>query len=235
MFSLQVGLSLSEMKEKVGPIRTEEELRREKEEQEDEQQRLKRSKHTAPRPKLSDLQIQILTAEKNEAKLSDYERMRLENMRERQAMLEMLNMDEDKEDMTELALKKVSQKVDYGVREKSSRLKRIADTALTNGAGAPSVTAGRVRRSPAWVGCWWAAGGEAQVPRSELTVTGLLGRGQDWWTASKGLHRLRREVQEEQEKGRVQGVEWEAHHSLSTLATVGAEISTLDRQGALIC
>ena len=50
MFSDQVGLSLSEMKEKVGPIRTEEELRREKEEQEDEQQRLKRSKHTAPGP-----------------------------------------------------------------------------------------------------------------------------------------------------------------------------------------
>ena len=39
----------------------------------------------------------------------------------------------------------------------------------------------------------------------------------------------------EQEKGRVQGVEWAAHHRLSTLVTVGAEISTLDRQGALIC
>ena len=59
-------------------------------------------------------------------------------------------MDEDKEEMTELAPKKVSQKVDYGVREKSSRLKRIANTALTNGVSAPSEKAGRVR-SPAWV------------------------------------------------------------------------------------
>ena len=71
-----------------------------------------------------------------------------------------LNLDEDKEEMTELAPKKVSQKVDYGVREKSSRLKRFANTALTNGARAPSEKAGRVR-SPAWVGWWWAAGGEA--------------------------------------------------------------------------
>ena len=39
------------MKEKVGAIHTEEELRREKEEQ----QRLKRSNTSAPRPKLSDL------------------------------------------------------------------------------------------------------------------------------------------------------------------------------------
>ena len=86
--------------------------------------------------------------------------MRLENMRKRQDMLKMLNMDEDKEDIAELAPKKVSQKVDYGVGEKSSRLKRIANTALTNGASAPSEKAGRVR-SPAWVGWWWAAGGEA--------------------------------------------------------------------------
>ena len=71
-----------------------------------------------------------------------------------------LNLDEDKEEMTELAPKKVSQKVDYGVREKSSRLKRIANTALTNGVSAPSEKAGRVR-SPGWVGWWWAAGGEA--------------------------------------------------------------------------
>ena len=92
--------------------------------------------------------------------MSECERMRLENMRKRQDMLKMLNMDEDKEDIAELAPKKVSQKVDYGVGEKSSRLKRIANTALTNGASAPSEKAGRVR-SPAWVGRWWAAGGEA--------------------------------------------------------------------------
>ena len=73
-----------------------------------------------------------MAAEEKESSLSEYEKMRLENMRERQAMLEMLSMEEEKEELRALVPKRESKKVDYGVREKSSRLKRKADSLHVN-------------------------------------------------------------------------------------------------------
>ena len=184
------GVTLREIAERVGPIEKKEEVVVEKK---------PKASNSSKGPQLTDLQKQILAAEDKESSLSEYEKMRLENMRERQAMLEMLSMEEEKEELRALVPKRESKKVDYGVREKSSRLKRKADSRAMQGKQVSDewTGMGRTRHSPLWVGRWWVAGGEVPPPRREELMTGLIDRGQDFAQATSRLHRLRAELAEE--------------------------------------
>ena len=187
--AFSTGVTLREISERVGPI--------EKKEEEVVEKKPKAS-NSSKGPQLTDLQRQILSAEEKESSLSEYEKMRLENMRERQAMLEMLSMEDEKEELRALVPKRESKKVDYGVREKSSRLKRKADSRAMQGKQASDewTGMGRTRHSPLWVGRWWMPGAEVPPPRREELMTGLVDRGQDFAQVTSRLHRMRTELAE---------------------------------------
>ena len=75
--------------------------------------------------KKSQLKIQIEMAEKNVGSLSDYEKMRLKNMKERQALLLSLDFDKEKREILALTPKsKPGQVEEVQLREKSARVKR---------------------------------------------------------------------------------------------------------------
>ena len=188
--AFSTGVTLREITKRVGPI--------EKKLEEIVEKKPKAS-NSSKGPQLTDLQKQILAAEEKESSLSEYEKMRLENMRERQAMLEMLSMEEEKEELRALVPKRESKKVDYGVREKSSRLKRKADSRAMQGKQESEewTGMGRTRHSPLWVGRWWVAGAELPPPRREELLTGLVDRGQDFTLVTSRLHRIRAELAEE--------------------------------------
>lgn len=79
------------------------------------------AKKKEAQPKKNELEKQTKMLESDEQKsASDYEKIRLKNIQERLAMFKSLNFGELKH---KLAPKKVNNKVDYGSREKSSRIK----------------------------------------------------------------------------------------------------------------
>ena len=80
--------------------------------------------------KKSQLEMQIEIAEKNIDSLSEYEKVRLKNMKERQAMLESLDFDKDKHEMKALtpAHKNTPRQVEVVMlRERSARVKRRSE------------------------------------------------------------------------------------------------------------
>ena len=91
-----------------------------------------------------------------------------------------------------------ARKIDYGVREKSSRLKRKADCLAMRGKQAPEEWSGtgRTRHSPLWVGRWWAPGAEVPPPKREEQITNLVDRGQEYSLVTSRLHRFRAELAE---------------------------------------
>ena len=220
--AFSTGVTLREISERVGPIEKKEEVVVEKK---------PKPSNSSKGPQLTDLQKQILAAEDKESTLSEYEKMRLENMRERQAMLEMLSMEEEKEELKALVPKRESKKVDYGVREKSSRLKRKADSRAMQEkqAGSDEWTGGmgRTRHSPLWVGRWWVAGAEVPPPRGEELMTGIVDRGQDFTQTTSRLYRLKAELAEEEETQiRPSPLLWEAATPAGLQQPTGASLLT---------
>ena len=87
------GVSRAKLIDKVGKVKSEKEIKKEKELANEEKRKTNQEKRVKP-PTMLEMQIKV--AEDNLESLSAYEKMRLENLRERQAMLVSLNMAEDK-------------------------------------------------------------------------------------------------------------------------------------------
>jgi len=209
-----LGVSARELQEKVGEIKTEEQVKREKEELKVQQQPTIKEKVK----KLSALELQIKEMEKNEDSLSEYEQMRLKNMRERQEMVEMLNFNEDKEELEMLAPKRIVKPKDYGVREKSSRIKRKVEEEVDKSDIGVGNGKGGKRQSPSWVGIWTPRTTERvpytclevsamiPVPRVQVELGEMLEISQDYHKASRILQRIQAEVREGEgkvEKGKI--------------------------------
>ena len=123
----KVGVSRREVKERVGSIKTAEELEKEKTDERiriyEEKEKMRENKPKKP----TQLEEQIKMAESKEDELSEYELLRLRNLKERQALMIRLNMEEDKKE-----LKKINQverikrepKEEVVMRERSSRIKK---------------------------------------------------------------------------------------------------------------
>jgi len=203
--AFQLGVSARVLLERVGEIKTEEQIKMEKEEQKLQQKPVVEKEKVK---KLSALELQIKEMEKNEDSLSEYERMRLGNMRERQMMVEMLNFDEDKEELNKMAPKKTNKPRDFGVREKSSRIKRkVEEDVGKNDIGVGDGKGGN-RQSPSWVGIWTPRTKEKvpyssqeisamiPVPRLQMELGDLVEVGQDYHKTSRVLQRLQAEVKE---------------------------------------
>jgi len=117
------GVSRAKLMRKVGFIKSEEEIKEEKVQALIEKKKANQEKQSK---KPTDLDKQILLMEKNIDDLSDYEIMRLENMRERKCLLEALGIAEDKKELKKMSVTANGKHmpVDYGTREKSKRIKR---------------------------------------------------------------------------------------------------------------
>jgi len=149
------GVSRAKLRQKVGTIKSEEEIKEEKVQAVIEKKRANLEKQSS---KPTDLDKQILLMEKNVDDLSDYEKMRLENMRERKSMLEALGIAEDKKELKKMSVTANGKHVpvDYGTREKSRRIKRKLEEFVPKISqvvqkinNAPTVL------SPRWVGQWY--------------------------------------------------------------------------------
>ena len=149
------GVSRAKLKNKVGKVKSEKEIKIEKELSNEEKRKTNHEKKVKPP---TQLEMQIKVAEDNIESLSAYDKMRLENLRERQAMLVSLNMAEDKKTLKVTPTEK-SIPIDYGRRDKSSRIQRKKEefqpVFSTNG------VAGiwKPRKSPEWVGGWYPTSG----------------------------------------------------------------------------
>ena len=107
--------------------------------------------------KETQLEKQIALAEKQEDTLSDYEMMRLDNMRERQTVLEQLDIHKEKKAIAEhnkkLAIFTPKDRIKQREPSKRIRLKNesMAVSSKTDGVCSLSQTS---RMSPVWVGQW---------------------------------------------------------------------------------
>jgi len=125
-----VGVSRREILERCGGVKDDAEMEAEKTLEVMEKMKQQGQQQLTVKKKKSQLEIQIEIAEKHIASLSEYERMRLKNMKERQAMLESLDIDKDKQEMKALthATKNTPRQVEaVKLRERSARVKRRSE------------------------------------------------------------------------------------------------------------
>merc|ERR1712013_418332 len=120
------GVSRNEVLGRCGGVKDEKEVEAERKIERFAAEQKKLQESLIVKQKKSPLEIQIEMAENNIGNLSDYEKMRLKNMKERFALLKSLNMDKEKNEMNILRPQKKSHKVKEVVelRGKSARVKR---------------------------------------------------------------------------------------------------------------
>ena len=168
VMAVEWGVARSEVVAQCGGVKTVEELEDERKLAE-----LERFKARVARAgyvrKESQLEKQITLAERQQENLSDYEKMRLSNMKERQELLERLQFDKEKKEMLEERQKAMifTPKEEVERRAPSARIKakqeqeKVADKRRSSEAFTikeswrlESLKIQQQRRSPAWVGQW---------------------------------------------------------------------------------
>ena len=124
----QLGVSRKEIRRRCGGIKSLEEI-----EADEEMKRVEKinAKEEASRKKMmvTEVDKQIMIEEKHEENLSEYEKARLENLRERKAIMDMLGITQDKLEINKLSkvIKAPANKV-VERREKSARIRRQEQT-----------------------------------------------------------------------------------------------------------
>ena len=184
------GVSRAEVLRQCGDIKSEEELENERK-----LLQLKKFEERVQKAgfikKESHLEQQIKEAEQRAEVLSDYERMRLENMRERQALLEELDMDKERKEIAEEKQRGMifTPKHEIKRRAPSARLKTLREKERLSKEDTGRYWKPKENQvSPRWVGQWLSPvkeRGEARkllipkfssenrifhVPRSELSL-----------------------------------------------------------------
>jgi len=245
------GVSRGKLLQKVGKIKSEEEIKEEKMFVDIEKQRARLENQTK---KPTQLEKQIRMAETNLENLSDYERMRLKNLKERQALLEELNINEDKN-----ALKMASvtanrkmpwQRVDYGTREKSGRVKRLNPQAASK-----AVNVLAPRKSPDWVGAWYPRSrGKASstvkanepisaedfqlasvVPQVDLNVREIISSNNDYHKSVRFMNSISEEVEEVAAEKHPVGNIPKVHSKIADHKVSSYEVRCVDTCGDLVC
>merc|ERR1719319_1106365 len=115
----------------------------------------------------SQLEMQIALAERQQGNLSDYEKMRLSNMKERQELLERLQFDKEKKEIMEERQKAkiFTPRMEVVKRAPSARLKAkqeqekveeapLSHQGLSCQLRLQCLRAQERRQSPGWVGQW---------------------------------------------------------------------------------
>ena len=170
--AFQLGTSSKRLLRRTGKIKTLEQVEEEKMLKRAEEMEAKRA--TSAKPKLSPLEQQIKKAEKNEERLSEYERMRLRNMRERVEMLKLLDIVGEKEEVKELVTvpKRLVKREIVLPREKSGRIRRRNEKREAVEEESKTAQGDRLkeRKSPSWVGKHVPAGATDLDIANTLTV-----------------------------------------------------------------
>merc|ERR1719153_2188696 len=155
------GVSRAEVLRQCGDVKSEEELENEKKllQLEKFEERVQKAGFVK---KESHLETQIKEAEQRAEVLSDYERMRLENMRERQALLEELDIDKERKEIAEEKQRVMifTPKHEIKRRAPSARLKTLREKErLLKEVTGRYWTPQENQVSPRWVGQWLSVGG----------------------------------------------------------------------------
>merc|ERR1719470_673875 len=124
----QLGVSRKDILERCGGFKEQAEKDADMKLLEIEKMKQKAEKELNIQKKKSPLQLQIELAENNMESLSQYERMRLQNMRERQALLVSIDFNKEKNELRALTPKSKPRQVEaVQLREKSARVKRRSE------------------------------------------------------------------------------------------------------------
>jgi len=207
--AVTLGVSLKRLMEEVKEVKTEEQLKMEKQEIYIENVKRKREGTKDPTDSPYFLQEQEIKRLESSASLSDYEMVRLENMRERLEMMKSLNIHEDKKALSnDTDNAKIHGPVDYGTREKSSRIKKIQEEKEND----LNTSIFSRRRSPLWTDKYFASKStdnnntksmhkqfmksvsQIPLPSVSLDVKEVLSVGQNYQRSKKFLECVVNEV-----------------------------------------
>jgi len=145
--AFELGTSSAAVMEKAGRIKTAFEVEEERCQMMEEKR--KQIRANAP-PTLTPLELEIQSAEKNESMLSDYEKLRLNNLRDRLSVFNDLEIVKDKKALDALTpIKPQGMRKIIVPRKKSSRIKNKESLKVEE---SQDVKHGMERQSPLWVG-----------------------------------------------------------------------------------
>ena len=247
--AFRLGVSRQQVLLRCGKIKSEEELEAERALEQirkvNEKEEVERRNYT----KATMLEKQIWYAEKEEEELCEYEQQRLSNLRERMAIMEELNFQEDKMEIRRqtkiISRSAPREKVVVARREKSERIQRRQEQQRlqTSSAKAPGGR-GRVcpeRLTPLWFGQTVPTNTREEqvaannpVPKFDLLATQLLEITNDYRASRVFLDSLGEESQPEEEKLKP-GVDWEKGVVVAGEAIVSTSLLTdLDTCGDLV-
>ena len=203
--------------------------------------------------KESDLEKQIALAERvGRENLSDYERMRLNNMKERQGLLEQLDFDTEKKAIADARKEMMifQPKEAPSLRAPSSRIKAKKEkTDLVGDNKSVSVSAMKNWSAPRWVGQWvpkkkGVQGGanfqhiydldkvssENHVPKMDLKVKEVIEHAKDYHKSVSHLDSLTAEVRDLEVEGRYTDLSFSLDNMVVTRDSVvtTSELTSVD-------
>ena len=151
----KTGVSRAEIEKRCGGLKSKEEI--EAEEELERIERVNKQEEAAKkRIKRTDLDKQIHISERNEDDLCEYEKQRLENLRERKAMMEKLDIVGDKLEIRRLSKvvrKPATPKEELPRRERSTRIQRLKENRrFTSDTSSPYQDMTMSRETPVWFG-----------------------------------------------------------------------------------
>ena len=247
--AFRLGVSRAQVLLRCGQIKSLEELEAERALEQIKKVQEKEEADMKSYNKATLLEKQIWYAEKEEEELCEYERQRLSNLRERQAIMEQLNIQEDKTEIrrqTRIISKTVpKEKVVVERREKSERIQRRQEQQRLQPTS-ERVQGGRGRicpdrRTPLWFGQTVPVPTQEEkvvatnsVPKFDLLATQLLEITKDYGASRVFLDSLSEEKLEEEEKFQP-GVDWEKAVVVAGETIVSSsQLTDLDTWGDLV-
>ena len=246
------GVSRAKVICNVGTIKTEEEIKEEKWLAAIEKENEKIEK-VSKKPTTLDVQISVL--ENNIDCLSQYELMRLQNLKERKVMLEELGIAEDKKELRKMSANKNIRRnkpADYGTREKSNRIRNKMEDAPSH---ISKVSISDTRRcSPWWVGRWcpmiktrW--NGEdifghltddefnsaSPVPQVVLNVEDIISSDNDYYKSTRFLNSISKEFEETLNEKHLSETIPREYLKIMDSKVSSSNIQSVDTRGDLVC
>jgi len=256
--AFEIGISSVRLMKKVGHIKTVAELEAEKVAQ---RAQLRENLQKNSRASLTPLEIQIQIAEKASGNMSEYEKMRLKNMKERLELFNKLGMDGEKRKVkikTNLPKKELKPRAELVPREKSERIRMKAEQKIMTVEKNDTNLVGsfRYRQSPHWAGKTMPTRSMIQlgthklfhlvspeemnqllpVPKINIPMLDVIAKTVDYHKAVKFVQRMSAEVKDSQkERKRIGNVD-----GSNTLKAIGGgkvssqELVSVDMKGDFV-
>ena len=247
--AFRLGVSRQQVLLRCGKIKSQEELEAERAMEQIRKFNEKEEAEKKNYSKATQLEKQIWYAEENEEELCEYEQQRLSNLRERKAIIEQLNFQEDKMEIRRqtriLSRSTVKEKAVVERRGTSERIQRKQEQQRLR-TSSEKIPGGRgkvcpERLTPLWFGQTVPVKTKEEkvvasnpLPKFDLLATQLLEITNDYGASRVFLDSLAEENQLEEEKCQP-GVDWEKGVEVAGEAIVSTSLLTdLDTCGDLV-